>query len=255
MFEAIQAFRAKLASGQVGLGCGITLTDPSVIEALGQRPDFYWIDLEHAPLDYQALLGHLVAVRTTVRPALVRVRGSDVPSIKTVIDTGADGIIVPQIGSADEVRQVVEATRYVPLGKRGMGPRRAAMYGNEDEIEYVRRANQELFISVQIENVDALEQVDEIVAVEGIDSVVIGPSDLANSMGYLGQLDHADVVAAIGTIIEKTKTAGKFIGMGLGADEELVNRAVGWGVQWVQAGGDYSYMVQRYEQLVRAIET
>ena len=121
MFEAVLAFRKKLASGQVGVGCGITLTDPSVIEALGTRPDFYWIDLEHTPLDYQALMTHFIAVRTTARPALVRVRGSDVPSIKTVLDTGADGIIVPQIESADEVRRVVEATRYSPLGKRALG--------------------------------------------------------------------------------------------------------------------------------------
>ena len=237
------------------MGCGITLTDPSVIEALGTRPDFYWIDLEHTPLDYQALMTHFIAVRTTARPALVRVRGSDVPSIKTVLDTGADGIIVPQIGSADEVRRVVEATRYTPLGKRGLGPRRAALYGNEDEIEYVRRANQELFISVQIENVDALAQVDKIVAVEGFDSIVIGPADLANSMGYLGQLDHPEVVAAFGTIIEKTKAAGKFVGIGLGADEDFANQAIRWGVQWLQAGCDFSYIVQRYEQLVRGIET
>ncbi len=202
MFEAVGAFRKKLSDGQVCVGCGITFTDPSVIEALGPRPDFYWIDLEHTPLDFQGLLAHLIAVRTTGRPGLVRVRGSDVPCIKPVLDTGADGVIVPQVGSADEVRRVVEATRYTPLGKRGLGPRRAAQYGNEDEVEYVRRANQELFISVQIENVDALAEVDEIVAVEGIDSIVIGPADLANSMGYLGQLDHPDVVAAFGTVIE-----------------------------------------------------
>ncbi len=254
MFEAVGAFRKKLSDGQVCVGCGITFTDPSVIEALGPRPDFYWIDLEHTPLDFQGLLAHLIAVRTTGRPGLVRVRGSDVPCIKTVLDTGADGVIVPQVGSADEVRRVVEATRYVPLGKRGLGPRRAAQYGNEDEVEYVRRANQELFISVQIENVDALAEVDEIVAVEGIDSIVIGPADLANSMGYLGQLDHPDVVAAFGTVIEKTKAAGKFVGMGLGADEPFANQAVQWGVQWIQAGCDFSYMVQRYEQLVRGIE-
>ena len=212
MFEAVRVFREKLASGQVSVGCGITLTDPSVIEALGTRPDFYWIDLEHTPLDYQALMTHFIAVRTTARPALVRVRGSDVPSIKTVLDTGADGIIVPQIESADEVRRVVEATRYSPLGKRGLGPRRAALYGNEDEIEYARCANQELFISVQIENVDALAQVDEIVAVEGFDSIVIGPADLANSMGYLGQLDHPEVVAtregAVKKIVESGRVAG-----------------------------------------------
>ena len=175
------------------------------------------------------------------------------PCIKPVLDTGADGVIVPQVSSADEVRRVVEATRYVPLGKRGLGPRRAAQYGNEDEVEYVRRANQELFISVQIENVDALAEVDEIVAVEGIDSIVIGPADLANSMGYLGQLDHPDVVAAFGTVIEKTKAAGKFVGMGLGADEPFANQAAQWGVQWLQAGCDFSYMVQRYDQLVRGI--
>lgn len=129
------------------------------------------------------------------------------------------------------------------------------MYGNEDALEYARRSNQELFISVQIENVEALARVDEIVAVEGFDSIVIGPADLANSMGYLGQLDHPKVVAAFGTIIEKTKAARKFVGMGLGADENFASQAILWGVQWMQVGCDFDYIVQRFEQLVGGIET
>lgn len=139
----------------------------------------------------------------------MRLRGSDTPSIKTVLGTGADRIIVSQIESADAVLRVVEANRYSPPGKRGLGP---------------RRANQELSVSVQIANVDTRVLADEIVAVEGFDSIVIGLADLSNSMGYLGQLDPPEVVVAFGTIIEKTKAAGKFVGMGLGADEDFATR-------------------------------
>ena len=124
MFEAIAEFRQKLDAGTICLGAGITLADSSVVEAIAPSVDFFWIDLEHSHLDLDTVRTHLIAARAGGKAALVRVRGSEVSQIKPVLDLGAGGIIVPQVRSAVEVRQIVNACRYPPLGQRGYGPRR-----------------------------------------------------------------------------------------------------------------------------------
>jgi 2-keto-3-deoxy-L-rhamnonate aldolase RhmA len=117
----------------------------------------------------------------------------------------------------------------------------------------VDRANQELFVAVQIENAEALAALDEIVAVPGLDCVVIGPWDLSAALGLLGQVEHPQVVAAIETIIRKARAAGLFVGAGMGPDAEYARTMIRRGVQWLQVGGDYSYMIQCADQLRSAI--
>src|ERR1051326_6732481 len=114
MYSAIRAFRERLKAGRPCLGAAITISDPAVTEALGREVDFFWIDLEHTPLNLETLQAHLIAARAVNVAAIVRVPGSEVPFIKRVLDMGAPGIIVPQVRSAAEVKQVVDACRYKP---------------------------------------------------------------------------------------------------------------------------------------------
>ncbi|OHB76731.1 MAG: hypothetical protein A2W31_03790 [Planctomycetes bacterium RBG_16_64_10] len=253
MFEAIGKFRAELRAGRVLIGAAVTLAEPLVSDALAGSVEFLWIDVEHSAMSPEVLSGHLLAARARGVPALVRVAGSATPFIKPVLDAGACGIIVPQVRSADEVRQVVGDCRYPPLGHRGYGPRVPSNYGRDGGSQYVERANRELFVAVQIENADALADLDRMVAVPGLDSLVIGPYDLSAALGVMGDVEHPTVVSAVDTVIRKARAAGLFVGAGMGADPQYARRMVQRGVQWLQVGGDYSYMIQRADQLRAAI--
>jgi 2-keto-3-deoxy-L-rhamnonate aldolase RhmA len=253
MFEEISAFRAKLASGKRCLGAGISFSDPTITEALGPSVDFVWIDLEHNLIGPEALQGHLLAARAAGTAALVRVAASGAARIKPVLDAGATGLIVPQVRSAEEVRSVVADCRYPPKGNRGYGPRRPSNYGRDGGEPYLRAADEALFVSVQIENVDALVEIDAIVATPGLDSVVLGPSDLSASMGKPLRVYDSEVVAAMKSVIVKAHAAGLSVGIGMGPDAQWARDAIAMGVDWVQVGGDFSYMVNHADQLYAAI--
>jgi 2-keto-3-deoxy-L-rhamnonate aldolase RhmA len=255
MFEPIAQFRQKLQAGETCIGAGITLTDSSVVEALAPNVDFFWIDLEHTHLSYETVQSHLIAARAGGKAALVRVRGSDVPHLKPILDIGAGGIVVPQVRSVDEVRQVVSACRYPPLGQRGYGPRRAAGYGRDGGPEWMQLANRQLFLGVQIENVDALGEVEKIAQIDGLDSIVIGPYDLSIALGYAGQPDHPQVVSALKRIINAAKQGEKYVGAGVAASSTDAHFLMSLGVQWLQCGDDYSYMIARQTELMQQLRT
>jgi 2-keto-3-deoxy-L-rhamnonate aldolase RhmA len=253
MFDEIHAFRSKLAAGQRCLGAGISFSDPAVTEALGPSVDFVWIDLEHSTIGPEALLGHLIAARAAGVAALVRVAASGAARLKPVLDAGAGGIIVPQVGSAAEVREVVVDCRYPPLGRRGYGPRRPSDYGRKGGEDYLHWANESLFVSVQIENVGALAEIDDIVTIPGLDSVVLGPADLSASMGRPLKFDDPDLLAAIRRVVARGHAAGLSVGMGMGPSAAQARQAFGLGVDWIQCGGDFSYMVAHVDVLYELI--
>jgi len=252
--HAIRQFREKLAADTLCLGASVTFTDPTVTEALCDSVDFIWIDTEHNPTNLESVTGHLIAAKARDTAVLVRVPTSETAYLKRVLDAGADGVVVPQVRSANEVRRVVSDCRYPPQGSRGFGPRRPSNYGRFGGDAYVETMNRDIFVSVQIEHVDAYRDLDEIVTIPGLDSLVIGPMDLSGSMGLLGQFDHPDVVQAMETIIAKSREAGLFIGMGMGADANLALHWAGKGMQWIQLGCDFEYMIRQMDELVGAIQ-
>jgi 2-keto-3-deoxy-L-rhamnonate aldolase RhmA len=242
--DAIIGFRQKLAAGQLCLGSAITLNDPLVSDALGDSVDFFWVDTEHGPMSAEALTGHFLAARCHNVPALVRVPTCNVAFIKPVIDAGAAGVIIPQIRTVAEVRQVIEDTRYPPLGRRGYAPRMPSNYGRDGGDEYLRRSNTNLFVSVQIETAEALDAVEEIVRVPGLDSVVIGPWDLSGSLGMLGDVFNATMVAAYDRVVACAHAAGLSVGAGMGMTPDFACFLAQHGVNWMQVGLDYGYMVK-----------
>lgn len=253
MINFISTFREKLSSKQLCLGTGITLNDPAVIEALAPSVDFFWIDMEHNPIGIETLLSHLIAARAGGVPALVRVPSSESSFLKRIMDTGAEGIIVPQVRSADEVHDVVQACRYQPLGRRGFGPRRPSDYGRRSLPRILDDAKNGLFLAVQIENVEALEEIEEIVSIEGIDSIVVGPFDLSASMGLMGELEHPRVLETIRTIVAKAHEAGRSVGFGDEANAKSVLRWATMGADWIQCGGDFAYLINSADQIFEEV--
>ncbi|HUY90198.1 MAG TPA: aldolase/citrate lyase family protein [Pirellulales bacterium] len=249
----INRMREKLRADELVLGASVTLCDPTVTEALSQCVDFLWIDLEHNAMTTESMLAHLIAARAGGAPSIVRIPSGDVGWVKRVLDSGAEGIILPRAYSAREAAEFVSACRYPPQGTRGFGPRRPMQYGRLDQQEYLKQANRDVFVAVQVETVELLAELDEVLQLAGLDSLVLGPQDLSGSMGRLGETTHPDVVAAMKTIATKARAAGKFIGSGLGADPQFARVLVDCGVQWLQAGNDFEYMLKGCRRTFDAI--
>lgn len=240
----MERMREKLRAGKIVLGAGITLADPAVTEALAPSVDFVWIDLEHNAMTASAMLGHLIAARAGGCASIVRIPSSDVGWIKRVLDSGAEGIILPRAYSAQEVAAFVSACRYPPQGTRGFGPRRPMNYGRLEQQAYLRQANREVFVVAQVETKELVAELDDVLKLEGLDSLVLGPQDLSGSMGRLGDTTHPDIVAVMRTVASKARKAGKFIGSGLGANPKFAKLLIDCGVQWMQAGNDVEYMIR-----------
>ncbi len=234
----VEHFRQRLRDGQICVGCGATLNDPLVSELLAEAGnDFIWIEMEHSHLDLSAVMGHIMAVRGTQTAPIVRVPWNDAVRIKPVLDMAPAGIVVPMVRSGAEAAQAVAACRYPPKGVRGFGPMRN-MYGTESMAEYLEIADEQIMVFVQIEHVDAVKDLDAILATEGLDGIVLGRNDLSGSMGKLGQHDDPELLEAIDTIFTKARQTDLFIGVSIGYDADTVKEWRGKGVHFFDLVGD-----------------
>jgi 2-keto-3-deoxy-L-rhamnonate aldolase RhmA len=188
--------KARLRSGQALIGPLVTLPSPDVAEILALAGfDYLWIETEHAPTDYVHAQMMIQAVGGRC-PCLIRIPESSEVWTKKALDTGCDGIVVPQVRSAEEAKAVVEWCLYPPAGKRSVGVSRAHKYGMSFQ-DYVNTINEELMIVIQVEHVESVQNIESIVRVPGIDAVFVGPFDLSGSLGVIGQITHPEVKKAI----------------------------------------------------------
>jgi 2-dehydro-3-deoxyglucarate aldolase/4-hydroxy-2-oxoheptanedioate aldolase len=241
-------FRDKLQRGQVCLGTCITFRDPTVTEALADALDFVWIDTEHNPLSLGDVQGHILAAKGTGATALVRVPWNDPVLIKPVLDIGAAGVIVPLVRTAEDVRRAIAACRYMPEGIRGYGPRRPSNYGRRGGPDFIREANALVLTVPQIEHFEALNNLDEILAVPGLTTVVLGPNDLAGSLGHPGEPRHPEVLRAIDTVLAKGQRAGIPVGLAGGGEPDEFVHWVRKGVRWLSIGADFWLLVRAIAQ-------
>lgn len=239
-----KSFRNKLADGTLCMGTCITFNDPTVSECLTTDLDFLWIDGEHQATTLEVLQGHIMATKGTDCAALVRVPWNDPVLIKPVLDIGADGVIVPFIRTADDVRRAVAACQYPPVGIRGFGPRRPSDYGRRGGPEFCREVNENTITIVQIEHIDAVNNIEEILAVPGLTSIAIGPNDLSGSIGLLGQPQHPDVIAAIDKVLEAAIRANIPVGISIGDDPKPLIEWADKGMSWLAIGGDFTLMIR-----------
>ncbi|MCL6652754.1 HpcH/HpaI aldolase family protein [Agrobacterium rubi] len=219
----------KACLGQKRLiGTFAAIPHPVAIEVVAAAgPDFICIDAEHSQIGRELIENLIRAADVHRVPAMVRVPGHAPEAIAGVLDAGAAGVLVPRVSTAAHAKAAVAATRYPPVGERGVGPGRAAGYGYRIP-DYLKSANESLVLAIQIETAEGLANVEEIVAVEGIDVIFIGPGDLSVSINALGPEGAAKLEAAILTITQAAIKAGKTVGIFRPSPDDVA--------KWSQAG-------------------
>lgn len=245
-------FKQALAQGKRQVGIWSALASPVVAEILGGA-GFAWvvIDGEHAPNDISTLVPQLQAMRGGIAEPVYRVPWNDMVTIKRALDVGARTLLVPFVQNAEEAQRAVAAIRYPPRGVRGVAVVvRASDFGRVPR--YLENAHLDTCLLVQLETRAALTQIEAIAAVDGVDGMFIGPSDLAADMGHLGNNKHPEVQAAIKDAAERIKAAGKPAGT-LVRDAEDAERAFALGFTFVAAGIDVALLARNAEALAERL--
>jgi 2-keto-3-deoxy-L-rhamnonate aldolase RhmA len=236
----ITTFRDALQAGKPLIGTLLTVASPEVAEALALLGfDWIFIDLEHGSLSIKDAQTAIQAVANRSH-TLVRVPDGTPENIKRVMDTGCSGIIVPMVSSESYARRIVALAKYPPLGERSVGLGRAQGYGLRFT-EYLSSANAATAVIVQIEHRDAIANVDQILAVPGLDAVFVGPYDLSTSMGLVGQVSHPDVAAAIDKVRAACARTNSPMGIYCSNTDQARNE-IKAGARMVAVGTDIMHM-------------
>jgi len=244
-------FKRRLREAQPLFGLWIALADPYPAElCAGAGYDWLLLDGEHAPNDLRTLLAQLQAVAAYRSHPIVRPPSGDPHLIKQLLDIGALTLLVPMVETAEQAKQLVRATRYPPAGIRGVGSALARASRFNLVPDYPARADAEICLLVQVETVRGLQNLDAIAAVEGVDGVFIGPSDLAASMGHLGNPAHEAVQSAIDDAMRRIVASGKAGGI-LAADEHFARRMISAGCRFIAIGTDVSLLMRGARALLR----
>lgn len=238
--------KRRLGRGETLIGSLVTMPSLDVAEVMARVGfDYLWIETEHAAMDVAHAQSLIQAVGGRC-PCLVRIPDKDEVWVKKALDTGCDGIVVPQIRSADQARQIVAWSLYPPEGRRSVGVSRAHGYGMAFQ-DYVETVNDELIIVLQAEHADAVENIAAIVEVAGVDAVLIGPFDLSGSLGVLGQTDHPRVLEAIDTVRRHCQQAGMPLGI-FAANLAMARRYIEQGFTLIALGMDAFFLWQSAQE-------
>jgi 4-hydroxy-2-oxoheptanedioate aldolase len=244
----VNRFKRALHAGdrQIGLWC--TLSNHYAMEVVaGAGFDWVLVDTEHSPNELDMVLSQLQAVAPYDTHPVVRVPWNDMVTIKRFLDIGAQTLLIPYVQNEAEAKSAVAHTRYPPEGVRGVaGSTRANRFGRVKD--YARRASEELCVLVQVETRTALDNLEAIAGVAGVDGVFIGPADLHASLGYAGQTSHPDVKALIDDAIRRIRASGKASGV-LTSNEGDARHWLELGCQFVAVGVDASILARESENL------
>jgi len=246
----VDRFRKIIRDGRICVGTSIQIADPIASELAAEADnDFVWFEMEHTYINIKDVLAHLLALRGTSVAPLIRVPYNDPNIIKPYLDLAPAGIVVPMIRSAEEARLAVEACKYPPKGVRGFGPLRN-MYGKASMAEYLETADDEIMVIAHIETIDAVRDIDAILATPGLDGISLGRNDLSGTLGKLGQHKDPELLEAIDTVLEKARKTDIHVGASTGFDPDLVKEWWEKGVQWFALGEDLGHMADGFEKVV-----
>lgn len=255
MPASLNTFKAALGreTPQIGLWLGLANAYTAEIAA-GAGFDWLLIDGEHAPNDLPAMVGQLQAVAASSSHPVVRAPIGETWIIKQLLDIGAQTILVPMVETAEQAAALVRAMKYPPEGVRGVGAALARASNFNRVPDYLTTANAQTCLLVQVETVAALRAIEEIAAVEGVDGIFIGPSDLAADMGFLGKPGARAVQDAVEDGIARIIAAGKPAGI-LTPDETLARRYIDLGARFVAVGTDVTLLSQATSVLLAKFKT
>jgi len=204
-----KSLKTKLKNNELSIGSWITLGHPAIAEIMATAGfDWLAIDLEHSVITIREAEELIRVIDLCGVTPLVRLTFNDSNQIKRVMDAGAHGVIVPMVNSSEDARKVVESIKYPPIGKRGVGLARAQGYGSSFQ-EYLEWQKDESIVIVQIEHIDAVNNLEEILSVKGVDGFIVGPYDLSGSMGIPGEFEHLD----FHKVMEKVKKVSMRMGV------------------------------------------
>lgn len=250
----VNGFKHALAERRLQIGLWSQLTSNIAAELLG-RAGFDWIviDTEHAPNELPSVLSQMQAMAVTNTAPVVRVAWNDLVLAKRALDIGAQNLLVPFVESEDDARRAVAHTRYPPHGVRGVATNhRANQFGRI--ADYLETAADEICVLVQIESRTGMDNLGAIAGVDGVDGIFVGPSDLAASLGHLGDSAHPDVQAAIAAIHQRATAAGKATGI-LAPVEADARRYIEMGFAFVAVGSDLALLARNAEALAAKYQT
>jgi len=250
---ATNAFKRSLRDRRLQIGLWSTLCSSLVAEILAHSGfDWVLLDMEHSPNELPGLVTQLQAMGRGTAAPVVRAPWNDAVLIKRILDIGVQSILLPYVQTADEARKAVAAVRYPPRGVRGVSATsRASQFGRIKD--YFARADDEICLLVQVETASALEQLEPIAAVDGIDGVFIGPADLSASLGHLGNARHPQVQRALEDAGRRLRHLGKAAGI-LTAVEEDARRYIEWGYSFVAVGVDTALLAGAADKLARTFK-
>ncbi len=219
MFENI--LKTKLKEGKKTIGAWAQLASPFTAEIMSSAGfDWLMLDHEHAPGDILNLISQIQAMKGTQCVPLVRAPWNDFVAIKRILDAGTQGVLIPYVNTREEAEQAVKACKYPLEGIRGVAASPRAVGYGQNTGNYLQRANDQIYIMTAVETPEAIENLDEVLQVKGLDGIFVGPMDLASSMGYFGDPSQAEVQAAIQTVEKKVRAAGKILATTTGTWEQ-----------------------------------
>ncbi|MFF1732190.1 aldolase/citrate lyase family protein [Streptomyces sp. NPDC058247] len=245
------SWAARLRTDRPQIGMWLATGDPYVAEiCAGAGLDWLMLDMEHVPNDLRSTLAQLQAVAAYPPKVVVRPVDADPAGIKRLLDIGVRNLMVPMVESAEEAAAIVSATRYPPVGIRGVGSALARASRWNRDSGYLTSAHEQVTVTVQVESPEGIRQLAEIAAVPGVDAVFIGPADLAASMGHLGAPQHPEVVEAIEKALGVIASRGKAAGVNA-FDETFARRYITAGARFVLVGADVTLLARGSEELAR----
>lgn len=247
-------FKKALQNDETLWGLWLGLPDTSCAEiCAGAGFDWLLIDGEHAPFELKTILHHLQALAPYPVSPIVRPENGSISLIKRLLDVGAQTLLVPMVNSAEQAKELVSAVRYPPEGIRGMGSSLARAARWNKVLQYLQKANDEICLIVQVETLEAMDNLEQIVAVDGVDGVFIGPSDLSGAMGHVGNPDHPEVVAKIEWAMEVIKQSGKASGI-LSLNLQNAQQFAETGTKFIGVGVDTLLLRMGAEQLIQKVK-
>ena len=251
----MNTFRKRLLSGELLVGSWIQTGSPAAAEILAES-GFDWIaaDMEHSSIaiDEFTAIARGIYGRGVITAA--RVRENDTLAIRQVLDMGAECVIVPMVNNAEEAERAVRSAKYPPAGVRGFGYARMNNWGR-DFAEYAANANEDIAVIVMIESKEAVDNIEEIVSVEGVDGVFIGPYDMSGSYGIPGQTSDPIITEACSRVAKACKRHGKAAGQHIVLPtSENVSRALSEGYSFIALGGDIIFVRRAAEEAMELLK-